>query len=117
MEDTEIIFAVEESLEGGYTARALGCAIYTPWHRLLGAPVSDNGRLCHAAGGHAGGHRYRRAFMLTCMKRLAVSSRRVTPCIGCTSLLLSDGAVDSGLARFRQPCIRARQGRGALAGA
>ena len=36
MEDTEIIFAVEESLEGGYTARALGCAIYTPWHRLLG---------------------------------------------------------------------------------
>jgi hypothetical protein len=29
MEDTEIIFAVEESPEGGYTARALGCAIYT----------------------------------------------------------------------------------------
>ena len=29
MDDTEIIFAVEESPEGGYTARALGCAIYT----------------------------------------------------------------------------------------
>ena len=29
MEDTEIIFAVEESPEGGYTARALGRPIYT----------------------------------------------------------------------------------------
>jgi hypothetical protein len=29
MEDTEIIFTVEESPEGGYTARALGRPIYT----------------------------------------------------------------------------------------
>ena len=48
------------------------------WHRLcgigprlLGRPVSEYGRLCHGAGGHEGGHRGRRAFMLTCMKRLA----------------------------------------------
>ena len=36
---------------------------------------------------------------------------------GFTSSRLRHGAVDSGLARFRQPCIRARQGRGMLAGA
>jgi hypothetical protein len=47
------------------------------WHRLLGRPVSEYGRLCHGAGGHEGGHRCRRALMLTCMKRLAVSSRGV----------------------------------------
>ena len=29
MEQSEIIFAVEESLEGGYEARALGHSIYT----------------------------------------------------------------------------------------
>jgi hypothetical protein len=29
MADTEIIFAVEESPEGGYSARALGYSIYT----------------------------------------------------------------------------------------
>ena len=42
------------------------CAL---WHRLLGRPVSDNGRLCHGDGGHAGGHRCRRAFMLTILPK------------------------------------------------
>jgi hypothetical protein len=27
--DDELIFLVEEDLEGGYTARALGCSIFT----------------------------------------------------------------------------------------
>jgi hypothetical protein len=45
---------------------------------LLGRPVSEYGRLCHGDGGHEGSHRCRRAFMLTCMKRLAVSSRGVS---------------------------------------
>ena len=29
MKDTEIIFLVEEDIEGGYTARALGFPIFT----------------------------------------------------------------------------------------
>jgi hypothetical protein len=29
MPDTEIIFSVQESPEGGYEARALGCSIFT----------------------------------------------------------------------------------------
>lgn len=55
--------------------------------------------------------------MLACMKRLAVSSGRVARSIGFTSSLLRHGAVESGLARFRQPWIRARHGRGAVADA
>jgi hypothetical protein len=49
------------------------------WQRLLGRPVSEYGGLCHGDGGHEWGDCYRRALMLTCMKRLAVSSRRVAP--------------------------------------
>ena len=30
-----------------------------------GRPVSEYGRLCHGEGGHEGGHRCRRALMLT----------------------------------------------------
>ncbi len=41
-------------------------------------PVSEYGRLCHGDGGHEWGDRLLRSFMLTCMKRLAVSSRRVS---------------------------------------
>jgi hypothetical protein len=37
-----------------------GCGIGS-W----GRPASDNGRLCQGAGGHEGGHRCRRACMLT----------------------------------------------------
>jgi len=52
MEDTEIIFAVEESPEGGYTARGLGCAIYTQAETVeeLKAMVRDAVR-CHYEDG------------------------------------------------------------------
>ncbi|HEV2054812.1 MAG TPA: 2-oxoisovalerate dehydrogenase [Methylomirabilota bacterium] len=52
MEDTEIIFAVEESPEGGYTARALGCPIYTQAETVeeLKAMVRDAVR-CHYEDG------------------------------------------------------------------
>jgi len=33
--------------------------------RLLGRPASEYGRSCHGDGGHEGGGRCRRAFMLT----------------------------------------------------
>jgi hypothetical protein len=48
MGDTEIIFAVEESPEGGYEARALGHSIYTQAETLdeLRASVRDAVR-CH----------------------------------------------------------------------
>ena len=48
MEDTEIIFAVEESPKGGYTARALGCPIFTQAETIeeLKAMVRDAVR-CH----------------------------------------------------------------------
>ena len=52
-------------------------------HRVLPVASSAPRRakkpssLCQGAGGHAGGARCRRAFMLPCMKRLAVSSRGV----------------------------------------
>ena len=59
-------------------AKAFKVRVEELWQRLLGRPVSDNGPFCQGAGGHAGGHRCRRAFMLTCMKRLAVSSRGVS---------------------------------------
>jgi len=36
---------------------------------LLGRPASEYGRLCHGAGGHEGGGRCRRAFMLTISAR------------------------------------------------
>src|SRR3984893_15165156 len=36
----------------------------TLWHRLLGRPVSESGRLCHGNGGQEGGDRYRRVLML-----------------------------------------------------
>lgn len=48
MNDTEIIFAVEESAEGGYEARALGHAIFTQADSLeeLRSMVQDAVR-CH----------------------------------------------------------------------
>ncbi len=48
MADTEIIFSVEESPEGGYEARALGHAIFTQAETLeeLRAMVRDAVR-CH----------------------------------------------------------------------
>jgi len=52
MEDTEIIFAVEESPEGGYTARALGRPIYTQAETVeeLKAMVRDAVRCHHEDG-------------------------------------------------------------------
>jgi len=51
MQQTEIIFAVEESPEGGYEARALGYAIFTQADTLdeLRAMVQDAVR-CHFDG-------------------------------------------------------------------
>ncbi len=48
MPDTEIIFSVEESPEGGYEARALGHSLYTQGDTLeeLKAMVQDAVR-CH----------------------------------------------------------------------
>ena len=82
------------------------CRTACPWpsrrQRLLGRPASEYGTLCQGAGGHAGSHRCRRAFMLTCMKRLAVSSRgvflpvsrfRVFACSGRQWALVSRGSV------------------------
>jgi len=48
MPDTEIIFSVEESPEGGYEARALGYSLYTQGDTLeeLKAMVQDAVR-CH----------------------------------------------------------------------
>ena len=48
MADTEIIFSVEESPEGGYEARALGFSIYTQADTLdeLKSMVQDAVR-CH----------------------------------------------------------------------
>jgi Phosphoadenosine phosphosulfate reductase family len=45
-----------------------------------------------------------------------VKARCVPPCVSVPCVRVQ-WAVGSGLARFRQPCIRARQRRGALAGA
>jgi DNA-binding transcriptional ArsR family regulator len=54
----------------------------TRWHRAPGRapgrPASDNGGLCHGDGGHEGGHRCRRALMLTIL-------RRAFPCLGGSS--------------------------------
>jgi hypothetical protein len=52
MEDTEIIFAVEESPEDGYIARALGRPIYTQAETVeeLKVMVRDAFR-CHVEGG------------------------------------------------------------------
>ncbi len=48
MADSEIIFAVEEAAEGGYTARALGHSIFTQGETMeeLKAMVQDAVR-CH----------------------------------------------------------------------
>jgi hypothetical protein len=48
MQDTEIIFTVSESLEGGYEAKALGHAIFTQGDTIeeLRAMVQDAVR-CH----------------------------------------------------------------------
>lgn len=48
MADTEIVFAVEESPEGGYEARALGYSIYTEADSMaeLKAMIQDAVR-CH----------------------------------------------------------------------
>jgi 3-hydroxy-3-methylglutaryl CoA synthase len=40
--------------DGGDAAAAFLMAL---WHRLLGRPVSETGRLCHGDGGHEGGAR------------------------------------------------------------
>ncbi len=52
MEDTEIIFAAEESPEGGYTARALGRPLFTQAETVeeLKAMVRDAVR-CHYEDG------------------------------------------------------------------
>jgi hypothetical protein len=52
MEDTEIIFTVEESPEGGFTARALGRPIFTQAETLeeLKVMVRDAVR-CHYEDG------------------------------------------------------------------
>jgi hypothetical protein len=52
MQDTEIIFAVEESPEGGYEARAIGYAIFTQADTIeeLRAAVQDAVR-CHFEDG------------------------------------------------------------------
>ncbi|MBW6504377.1 2-oxoisovalerate dehydrogenase [bacterium] len=44
----EIIFVVEESPEGGYTARALGASIFTEADDLEGLPANvRDAVLCH----------------------------------------------------------------------
>jgi hypothetical protein len=45
------------------------------WHRLLGWPASESGRLCRGDRGHGRGHRRRRALMLAILS--------VCPEIGC----------------------------------
>jgi hypothetical protein len=40
-------------------------AVTLLWHRLLGRPASESGRLCHGDGGHEWGDRRLRAFVLT----------------------------------------------------
>ena len=51
---TEIIFVVEEAAEGGYSARALGCSIFTQAASIeaLKAEVRDAVR-CHFDEGEA----------------------------------------------------------------
>ena len=39
------------------------------WHRLLGRPVSEYGRLCHGDGGHGRGVRRRRVLVLPTLSR------------------------------------------------
>ena len=39
------------------------------WHRLLGRPASEYGRLCHGAGCHEGGGRCRRVFLVPILVR------------------------------------------------
>ena len=53
---TEIIFVVEEAAEGGYSARALGCSIFTQAASIeaLKAEVRDAVR-CHFDEGEAPG--------------------------------------------------------------
>jgi len=46
--------------------------------QLCHRPASEYGTLCHGDGAQGRGHRLRRSFMLTSMKRLAVSSRDVS---------------------------------------
>jgi len=53
MQDTEIIFTVSESPEGGYEARALGYSIFTQGNNMedLKSMVQDAVR-CHFEEGH-----------------------------------------------------------------
>ena len=48
MPDTEIVFAVEESPEGGYEARALGYSIYTQAESMAELkPMIQDAVRCH----------------------------------------------------------------------
>ena len=49
---TELIFLVEEAVEGGYTARALGESIFTEADTLLELPVNVRDAVrCHFEDG------------------------------------------------------------------
>jgi hypothetical protein len=81
------------------------------------ADGKDLGRLCHANGAHGRGERRRKDASVGLYEATGRVKWSCRSLCWFSSSLLSHGVVDSGLARFRQPCIRARQGRGALAGA
>ena len=55
-----------------------GCSSRPSMRRAVpsvpGRPVSEYGRLCHGDGGHAGGHRCRRAFMLTILRASRITA-------------------------------------------
>jgi len=48
------------------------------WHRLLGRPVSESGRLCHGDGSHEGGERCRRGLVLPILIREALVKAQPT---------------------------------------
>ena len=94
------------------------------WHRFLGRPASASGGYVKLRPTRRRRPRLRRpapAAPDTLCVGLYEAAGRVKPFVVSVSKLgprvHDQWAVAAGLARFRQPCIRARQGRGVLAGA
>jgi len=50
------------------------------WHRLLGGPVSQYGRLCHGGGAHEGGERRRSVLMLPTLLDAVPSATSLKVC-------------------------------------